>query len=454
MFDFLSPSDPELIIECSEHTTCTVTHSIVAALVVFAILLTGFAYTTVLERRLIAWIQDRIGPNRAGPLGLLQPVADGLKLIFKQDVTPMNADRVVYWLAPVLKVIPALIVLAVIPLGPPLLIPWIDGNWYRVAQGLIDPEVGILWILAITSISVYGVTMAGWASANKYSMIGSLRSAASMISYELSLGASFAVPAMLAGSLSAVAIVEAQSGSILNWFIFQNPLAGIIMAIALLAEVNRAPFDLPEAEQELVAGHMTEYSGMKFALFFMGEYINMIGISVIFASMFLGGYNFILTDQIPILGLVWLALKVVALLSIMIWIRATLPRMRYDQLMAFGWKVMLPLSLIALGWTSSTTVFADQFDSPLVYAGSAITLFIIVAIGLWIFGRQQEPTPAAQGGDQVEVMRVGGGGIGYLGLQFLGSLVAVPFLLFQTTQNAVDNLSDAVKKQDETDTKQ
>ncbi len=452
MFDFLSPSDPELIVECSQHTACTVTHSIVAAVIVFLILLTGFAYTTVLERRFIAWIQDRIGPNRAGPLGLLQPVADGLKLIFKQDVTPYNADRVVYWIAPVIKVVPALIVLAVVPFGPTLLVPWLDGNWYRVPQGIIDPEVGLLWILAITSVSVYGVSMAGWASANKYAMIGSLRSAASMISYELSLGAAFAVPAMLAGSLSVVAIVDAQSGSILNWFIFQNPLAGVIMAVALLAEVNRAPFDLPEAEQELVAGHMTEYSGMKFALFFMAEYINMIGISVIFATMFLGGYNLILTDQIPLLGPVWLALKVVTLLAVMIWIRATLPRMRYDRLMAFGWKVMLPLSLLALGWTSSTTVFADQFDSPLVYLGSIVSLFIVVAIGLWIFGRQQTPAPAMQG-REVEVMHVGGGGIGYLGLQFLGSLVSVPFLLFKNTQEAVDNLSEAVRKEDDTQDK-
>ncbi|HLA42274.1 MAG TPA: complex I subunit 1 family protein, partial [Aggregatilineales bacterium] len=331
MIEF-GPSDPNLIINCVDSAGCVVVHSIISSIIVFFTLVNGFALTTLLERRFIAWLQDRIGPNRVGPLGILQPAADGIKLAFKQDILPINADKTVYRIAPALKVIPTLLVLAVVPLGPPVIIPWFDGNWYRVAQGLIDTQEGVLWILAITSISVYGVTMAGWASANKYSMIGALRSSASMISYELSLGTAFIVPAMMANSLSIGDIIEAQSGNfIFNWYIFQNPLAAAIMFTALLAEVNRSPFDLPEAEQELVAGHMTEYSAFKFAMFFMAEYISMIAISIIFSSMFLGGYHFILVDKAPLLGPVWLTLKVVALLSFMVWIRATLPRLRYDR---------------------------------------------------------------------------------------------------------------------------
>jgi NADH-quinone oxidoreductase subunit H len=194
--------DPGKVVECATNDTCVAVHAVASSLLVFFVLLTGFAYTTVLERRLIAWLQQRVGPNRAGPQGLLQPVADGVKLIFKEDVTPVHADRVVYWVAPVIKVIPALIILAVVPLGGPLVIPWFDGKWYRVAQGLVDVNVGVLWITSVASISVYGITMAGWASSNKYAMLGSLRSAASMISYELALGAALVVPAMIAGSLS------------------------------------------------------------------------------------------------------------------------------------------------------------------------------------------------------------------------------------------------------------
>jgi NADH-quinone oxidoreductase subunit H len=448
MFDFLSPSDPSVIIECSQHTGCTVAHSILSTLLIFFILLTGFAYTTVLERRFIAWIQDRIGPNRVGPLGLLQPVADGIKLIFKQDIMPLNADRAVYTLAPAIKVIPTLIVLAVVPLGPPIVIPWLDGNWYRVAQGLADTNVGILWILAITSISVYGVTMAGWASANKYSMIGSLRSSASMISYEIPLSMSLGIAAMMAGSLSVGDIVEAQGGNgIFNWFIFQNPLAAGLLFIALLAEVNRAPFDLPEAEQELVAGHMTEYSGMKFAMFFMAEYISMIGISVIFASAYLGGYHFLFVDQIPVLGPVWLILKVVGLLAFMVWIRSALPRIRYDRLMTLGWKVMIPLAMLAFAWSAVLLVIQEETTNNLYYLIPTAVLGTMTIIGISWFALKGQPDTVARPANEVEVVPVGGHGIGFIILQLVGSLISVPFLLHQYTIETVQNARNALSSE-------
>jgi NADH-quinone oxidoreductase subunit H len=335
-------------------------------------------------------------------------------------------------------------VLGVVPLGPPIIVPWFNGEWYRINQGLVDVNVGVLWVLAITSISVYGVTMAGWASANKYSMIGALRSAASMISYELSLGAAFVVPAMIAGSLSFGDIINDQSGNfIFNWYIFQNPLAAAIMFTALLAEVNRAPFDLPEAEQELVAGHMTEYSGMKFAMFMMGEYISMIAISIIFSSMFLGGYHFILTDVAPILGPVWLTLKVAALLSLMVWIRATLPRLRYDRLMAMGWKVMLPFSLLAIAWTGVIIVLREEYGSPGLYTAASLVLLLVLMGGALILGRKGSVLDLSKS-DETPVVSVGASGPGFLALQFVGSLVAVPFMLFQYTVDVITNLRDAV----------
>lgn len=445
MFDFLTPADPNVIIECADSTGCLVTHSIISTLVVFIVLLTGFAYTTVLERRLIAWLQDRIGPNRVGPLGLLQPVADAIKLIFKQDVAPINADPIVYLLAPALKVIPTLLVLAVVPFGPPITIPWFDGNWYRVNQGLIDVNVGALWILAITSISVYGVAMAGWASANKYAMIGSLRSSASMISYELSLSSAVVVPAMLAGSLSVGDIIEAQGGNnIFNWFIFQNPLAGIIMFVALLAEVNRAPFDLPEAEQELVAGHMTEYSGMKFAMFFMAEYISMIGISVIFSSMYLGGYHFLFVDEVPILGPIWLTLKVVLLLGFMVWLRSALPRVRYDRLMTLGWKVMLPLVMLAIASSAVLIIIKEETSNSLLSYAPLIGSWAILAGVIAVFmssGRSSE-TYTHEG---VEVVHLGGNGLGMVALQLVGGLIAAPFMLFNFTRETLEQTNKTFK---------
>lgn len=447
MFDFLSPSDPSMIIECTDSAACTTTHAILAAALIFFTLLTGFAYTTLLERKFIAAIQSRIGPNRAGPMGLLQPVADGIKLIFKEEIIPTNADKAVYYLAPIMKVVPALIVLAAVPLGPKLVIPWFDGNWYRVSQGIIDPNEGILWVLAITGISVYGVTLAGWASNNKYAMLGSLRATASMISYELAMGLCFAVPVMLASSLSFVDIVEDQYG-LFNWYVWRNPLAALLLWIALMAEINRGPFDMPEAEQELVAGHMTEYSGMKFALFFMAEYINMIGISVVFSSLFLGGFDdgFGIVQGAPILAVPVLAGKVILLLMFMIWVRGTVFRFRYDRLMMFGWKVMLPLSLLAVMWTAVTIVIADEGGGDVVRGLSTGMLMVLLAALYYLLNRELTPaTPTP--GVRTEVLP-SNRGLGFVILQMVGVLVAIPFALVKFNKNLLAQLKGETSEQE------
>lgn len=300
----------------------------------------GFAYLTLYERRALARIQTRIGPNRAGPFGLLQPVADGIKLIFNEELIPDKADKLMFVLAPIITVFPAIVIWAVIPWGTSITV-----FGYEIPLYLADVDAGVLYLTAVASVAVYGIVIAGWASNNKYALLGGLRSSAQMVSYELALALSMLGPIMLAGSMSLVDIVEAQSNW---WFAFKQPLAFIIFLIAALAEVNRAPFDMPEAEQELVAGYHSEYSGMKFALFFMAEYIKMIAVSAIAATLFLGGYKLPFIELPAILGPVVMFVKIVILLFGMIWVRATLPRFRYDRLMAFGWKVLLPLSLLSV----------------------------------------------------------------------------------------------------------
>lgn len=310
----------------------------IKALVIILLMTGGFAYTTLYERKVLARMQVRIGPNRAGPGGSLQPIADAVKLIFKEELTPPGADKLIFWLAPIMTVIPALIITAVVPWGTSI-------NLFgrQISLALADVNVGVLYVLSVTSISVYGITLAGWSSNNKYATLGGVRSTAQMISYELALGLSFIGPVLIAGSLKMGDIVNAQRH--LPFIIYQ-PLAALIYMISTIAEINRAPFDMPEAEQELTAGYHTEYSGMKFALFFMAEYIKMIGVSMIGATIFLGGYLGPFVDQFPILGPVYLFGKVIILLFGLIWLRATLPRIRYDRLMAFGWKISFPLSLL------------------------------------------------------------------------------------------------------------
>jgi NADH-quinone oxidoreductase subunit H len=321
--------------------------------VVMGLLLLAVAYMTWLERKVIADIQVRIGPDRVGPFGLLQPIADGIKLMLKEDLIPAQVDRVLYLLAPSLSIIPALIAFSVIPFGSSTtlfgLLP------APVSLRITDIDVGILFVFGVSSLGVYGIVLAGWASNNKYSLLGGLRSSAQMISYELSMGLSVVGVVLLAGSLSLVDIVGAQQGvswllgifPIPNWFVFWQPLGFLLFFTCALAETNRAPFDLPEAETELVAGFHTEYSSMKFAMFFMAEYANMITASAVATTLFLGGW---LGPIAP--SPVWFLGKVFVLLFVFIWFRATLPRFRYDQLMSFGWKRLLPLALLNVGVTA------------------------------------------------------------------------------------------------------
>ena len=321
----------------------------VKSVVLISIVLGGFAYLTLFERRAIARFQVRIGPNRAGPWGLLQPVADGVKLIFKEELIPDQADKPLFLLAPVLTVVPVLILLAVVPLGPDITL---FGRTFTLSLAG-DVNVGVLYILSVASIAVYGIVIAGWSSNSKYALLGGLRSTAQMVSYELALGLAFIGPILLADSLSLQQIVERQRS--VPYVVWQ-PIGFLIFLLASIAELNRAPFDMPEAEQELTAGYHTEYSGMKFALFFMAEYGKMIAVSFIAASLFLGGYWGPFVDRLPLLGPVYLFLKVFALLFFMVWVRATLPRLRYDRLMAFGWKIMRPLALLNVVVTGALVV--------------------------------------------------------------------------------------------------
>lgn len=320
----------------------------VKSIIILLFCVTGFAYLTFYERRALARIQVRIGPNRAGPKGWFQPVADGIKLIFKEEVIPGQAYKIVFLLAPMITVFPALVILAVIPWGTEITVFGREIHLY-----LTDINVGVLYLISIASISVYGIVLAGWSSNNKYAMMGGLRSSAQMISYELAMGLALIIPIMLAGSMSLLDIVNAQNPI---WFVVYQPVGAIIFFVAAVAEVNRAPFDMPEAEQELTAGYHAEYSGMKFALFFMAEYVKMIAVSAIGATLFLGGFRGPFVDQFPILGPVYLFIKIFILLFGLIWLRATLPRMRYDRLMAFGWKVLLPVALATVFVTAVLVV--------------------------------------------------------------------------------------------------
>jgi NADH-quinone oxidoreductase subunit H len=321
---------------------------------------------TLAERKVLGWMQDRMGPMEVGPYGILQPIADGLKLFFKEDIVPAGANKFLFSLAPILALVPALIGFAVVPFGPDRTI---EVFGIQVKPFVIsDINIGILYILAFTSIGAYGIILGGWASNSKYSLLGGLRSAAQVISYELNVGLAIVGVLLLAGSLSLVKITEAQTGGFWHWFVFAPPfpqlVAFVVYVISSVAETNRVPFDLPEAESELVAGFFTEYSGMRFAFFFIAEYANMILVSCLAAILFLGGWNVpypgtLLPEHIAwVEGIVWFTLKVYFFLFLFFWLRATLPRLRYDQLMRFGWKVMLP---IALGNIIVTSVAAYFF---------------------------------------------------------------------------------------------
>jgi NADH-quinone oxidoreductase subunit H len=320
--------------------------------VVFTVIMTGVALLTLAERRICAWIQDRLGPNRVGPEGLLQPAADGLKNLFKEETLPAQADKVLFVLAPALSFVPALLTFAVIPFATPLPTPW-----GPVDMVVADLPVGFLYILAFGSLGVYGIVLAGWSSNNKYSLLGGLRASAQMISYEIALGMSTVAVLLLAGNVTLRDVVAQQSASLFTWNVFPLGLAYFIFLVAAFAETNRLPFDLPEAESELIAGYHTEYSAMKFSMFYIAEYSNMVTASALMATLFFGGWDIPFTawDNTPpwtvaktLATLACFSLKVWGFLFLYIWVRWTLPRFRYDQLMALGWKVMLPLALTYL----------------------------------------------------------------------------------------------------------
>ncbi|MDP9205098.1 MAG: NADH-quinone oxidoreductase subunit NuoH [Gemmatimonadota bacterium] len=321
--------------------------TLVKMVVVFTIYMIGVALLTLAERKISAWIQDRHGPNRVGPWGLLQPAADGLKNFMKEETYPEAAYKPLFILAPILSFIPALTTWAVIPFGAPL-----PTRWGRVDMVLADLPVGFLFILAISSLGVYGIVLAGWASNNKYALLGGLRSSAQMISYEISLGMSTIPVLLLAGNVTLGSIVTQQAYG--GWNVVNLTIAFLIFLVAAFAETNRLPFDLPEAESELIAGYHTEYSAMKFSLFFIAEYANMVTASALMVTLFFGGWDVPFTghDNIgPFSG--WLTLlsvliflaKLLFFLFFFMWVRWTLPRFRYDQLMSLGWKFMLPLAL-------------------------------------------------------------------------------------------------------------
>ena len=319
---------------------------VIKAAVLIVVLLTGFAYLTYMERKFLGRFQARYGPNRAGPLGLLQPVADGVKLIFKEELIPAQADKLIFMLAPILTGVPAWIMLAVVPFGDYVNV--FGRQVHLSVAGHVN--TGVLYVLAIASISVYGIVLAGWSSNNKYATMGGIRSSAQMISYELALGLAFIGPILMAGSMSMVDIVKQQME--VGWFAIYQPIGFVIFMIAALAEINRSPFDMPEAEQELTAGYHVEYSGMKFAMFMLTEYTKMIVVSVLCATLFLGGYDIPFVANEGWLGPLALIAKTIILLFGIIWVRATLPRFRYDRLMAFGWKVLLPLALFGVFLTA------------------------------------------------------------------------------------------------------
>ena len=318
---------------------------VVKVVVIFAALLTLFSLMTYLERRLLAFMQFRLGPNRTGPRGRLQPVADGIKLFFKEEVMPAGADKWLFVAAPAVALVTAFLSMAVVPWGGPITV-----GGREVALQVADLDVGILFVFAISSLGVYGIVLAGWSANNKYTLMGGLRSSAQMFSYELALGLSWVGVILLASSFRISDVVASQAGGFWNWNFARQALGFLVYVVASTAEVNRTPFDLPEAETELVGGFHTEYSSMRFALLQMAEYVNMITVCAIGASVFFGGWLAPLPAlQAPFgfdLGPLWFLLTLAAGLFFFVWLRGTLPRVRYDQLMRFGWKVLVPLAML------------------------------------------------------------------------------------------------------------
>jgi NADH-quinone oxidoreductase subunit H len=386
---------------------------VLKAVLIFVMLVLLTLFNIWLERRVVARMQHRIGPNVNGPFGLLQSLADGVKLALKEDIIPTAADKVVFVLAPVMSTVPAFLAFAVIPFGPEVTIPFTHRT---TPLQLTDMPVGVLFILAISSIGIYGIVLGGWSSGSTYSLLGGLRSSAQMISYEVAMGLALVAVFLYAGSLSTSGIVDAQQRL---WFGVNLLPSFIIYVIAMVGETNRAPFDLPEAEGELVGGFHTEYSSLKFALFFLAEYVNMVTVSALAATLFLGGWRapwplsaindgMFNTGYWPFL---WFIAKVMIFIFIFIWLRGTLPRLRYDQFMKFGWKVLIPASLVWIVLVAAIRLVSLEGGLKRSYVLVALAI-VVVLFGVLYFlgGEEQEAGVEATAGDDEEAFDAFAGG--------------------------------------------
>jgi len=377
------------------------------AVFVFVLLVVMTLFTIVFERKVVSWMQQRTGPNRTGPRGYLQSLADGIKLALKEEIIPQLADKPVYVLAPILSAVPAFLAFSVIPFGPKVSI-----GGHQTALQLTDLPVGVLFILACSSLGVFGIVLAGWSSGSTYPLLGGLRSAAQVISYEVAMGLSFVAVFLYAGSLSTSEIVAAQAH---RWFFITLPVSFAIYVVAMVGETNRAPFDLPEAESELVGGFHTEYTSLKFAMFFLAEYINVVTVSALCTTMFLGGWRapfpfsrveVLSTGFFPI---VWFLLKVLVLIFFFIWLRGTLPRMRYDQFMKLGWKVLIPISLVWILLVAAVRTLTNEVSSTqqrLTYIGVAVLVLFAVFYAL----PQKQPETTEQVEQRSGLAEVADGG--------------------------------------------
>ncbi|WP_412077126.1 NADH-quinone oxidoreductase subunit NuoH [Streptomyces xanthophaeus] len=376
---------------------------VIKAVFCFAFLMVTVLFSIVWERKVVAWMQLRIGPNRHGPWGLLQSLADGVKLMLKEDVIVKRADKVVYVLAPIIAAIPAFMAIAVIPFGPAGNEVSIFGQ--RTTMQLTDLPIAMLYILAVASVGIYGIVLAGWSSGSTYPLLGGLRSCAQMISYEIAMGAAFASVFLYSGSMSTSAIVEAQAD---RWYIILLPVSFIIYVITMVGETNRAPFDMPESEGDLVGGFNTEYSSIKFALFMLAEYVNMVTVSAVSVTLFLGGWR----APAPISTyweaanhgwwpMLWFVLKVQLLLFFFIWLRGTLPRVRYDQLMKLGWKVLIPVSVVWLMLVATVRALRNEaydFSEIVLYVGGGVVAILLLSFVADIFRDKREKAEAAEAG--------------------------------------------------------
>jgi len=374
----------------------------------FAFVMLTVLFSIVWERKVVAWMQLRIGPNRHGPWGLLQSLADGIKLMLKEDVVVKRADKFVYILAPIVSAVPAFMAIAVIPFGPAGSEVSIFGT--RTTLQLTDLPIAVLYILAVASVGVYGIVLAGWSSGSTYPLLGGMRSVAQVISYEIAMGLSFAAVFLYSGSMSTSAIVEAQED---RWFAILLPVSFIIYLVAMVGEVNRAPFDMPESEGDLVGGFNTEYSSIKFAMFMMAEYVNMVTVAAVAVTLFLGGWmapwpisTFWEGANQGWWPMLWFTLKLHTLLFFFIWLRGTLPRVRYDQLMKLGWKVLIPVSMVWLMMVATVRALRNEnfeFQDIAFYVVGAVIAVLLLSYVVDLFRGRSEERAAAAGGDGGDV---------------------------------------------------